>query len=152
MRAIAKHLMRGVLLGKGKYNELPKTRFGQRNSQDAIKKGCELMRYVAVFRNHRIERNSHREYKFAWIVTKGEGRKSILYKGFSSTKALAHKAAQATMPKAITVKDRRLLKSTHIYLAKRDGLSLADWYVAHESWRVQEIESRRVEVAEVEIV
>lgn len=102
-----------------------------------------MTKYTAQFADHVITRNSDREYTHAWVVTDNG---IIIYKGFSGSADLAHKAAAATMPRAITDKSKFNCKRTHKLLATDKGLTLEAWYADREASRLADIASRNIEV------
>jgi len=84
--------------------------------------------YIATFANHTITRKSPHHYGAAWLVSEADG--SIHAKGFARDEGLAYAAAGSSMPRLISARDARLLRSYHAELAKEHGYKSAEAWVA----------------------
>lgn len=107
-----------------------------------------MTHYTAQFEGHTISRRTDRTYSHAWIVTVGG---KIVDKGFSGSAELAHKAAAATHPKYISARDksRAATRAYHCSIAKREGMTVEEWYALDTKRIASRIAERKVEVAPV---
>lgn len=87
-----------------------------------------MTKFIATFSDGQtIVRNSDRAYAFAYAVIGPCG--IIKNSGFSADRANAAKAAEASLPKGITTRDRKhpSIRRYHAQLAKAEGLTYEQW-------------------------
>lgn len=105
-----------------------------------------MNKYSAIFSHGVLSRKTANTYTHAWTVTRG-GR--ILDKGFAGSAQLAAKAAAAAMPRQITSRDKFTCDRSYRECAKREGVTLENFYISRELDRVADIASRTIEIVEV---
>lgn len=107
-----------------------------------------MTKFIATFSDGQtIVRNSDRAYAFAYAVIGPCG--IIKNSGFSADRANAAKAAEASLPKGISSRDRKSLamRYYHAQLAKAEGLTYQQWVA-----KINEDAAARRAALRVEIV